>query len=114
MPAISVKTSTALSGAAKEAIKASLGQAITLIPRKSEKWLMVLFEDNVDIYLGGEKDEPTAFIETSLFGSASKEDYDALTKEITAIFTQHTGVAPARIYIKYTETPYWGWNGKNF
>lgn len=114
MPAISIKTSAPLNAADKTAIKQSLGRIIAIVPRKSERWLMVLFETVDDIYLGGEKDEPAAFIEVGLFGSASKETYDALTSEITAVFAQQTNISTARIYIKYTETPFWGWNGKNF
>ncbi|HML68478.1 MAG TPA: phenylpyruvate tautomerase MIF-related protein [Clostridia bacterium] len=114
MPAISIKTSAPLGAAAKMAIKQSLGQIITIVPRKSERWLMVLFENVDDIYLGGDKDEPAAFIEVGLFGSASKETYDALTREMMAVLTEKLNISGERIYIKYSETPFWGWNGKNF
>lgn len=114
MPAISIKTSAPLDMAVKTAIKQSLGQIIAIVPRKSERWLMVLFENVDDIYLGGDKDEPAAFIEVGLFGSASKETYDALTREMTAVLTEQVHISAERIYIKYTETPFWGWNGKNF
>ncbi len=114
MPAISIKTSTPLGTVAKTAIKQSLGQIITIVPRKSERWLMILFENVDDIYLGGDKNEPAAFIEVGLFGSASKETYDALTREMTAVLTEKLNISGERIYIKYSETPFWGWNGKNF
>ena len=52
MPAISIKTSAPLDMAVKTAIKQSLGQIIAIVPRKSERWLMVLFENVDDIYLG--------------------------------------------------------------
>ena len=37
-----------------------------------------------------------------------------MTADLTAILAEELGIAPDRVYVKYEETPYWGWNGSNF
>ena len=44
MPFINSKVSVPLTDSEKETLKGKLGQAISLIPGKSESWLMVGFE----------------------------------------------------------------------
>ena len=41
MPFINSKVSVSMSKEKKDAVKAKLGQAISLVPGKSENWLMV-------------------------------------------------------------------------
>ena len=47
MPYIETTASVAISGRKEQAIKERMGQAIELIPGKSEGWLMLSFHDNV-------------------------------------------------------------------
>ena len=49
MPFINSKVSVPLTDSEKETLKGKLGQAISLIPGKSESWLMVGFEDNYSL-----------------------------------------------------------------
>ena len=44
-----------ISAEKEEAIKQKLGQAIAIIPGKSEGWLMVGFEDEYTLYFKGNK-----------------------------------------------------------
>jgi len=53
VPFINSKVNVALSEEEKTALKTKLGQAISLIPGKSESWLMVGFEDNCSLYFKG-------------------------------------------------------------
>lgn len=55
MPFIGSKVSVKISKEKEEIIKKKLGEAIKLIPGKSETFLMVGFEDNYSLYFGGEK-----------------------------------------------------------
>lgn len=114
MPFINSKVTKVLKEAEKENIKKRLGETIELIPGKSENWLMVGFEDNLDLYFRGNKDEDTAFVEVKIFGKTSNEIYDMLTEKITDIFSEEANIARERIYVKYEEVDHWGWNGKNF
>ena len=97
----------------KETIKSKLGEAITLIPGKSENWLMVGFEDSYDLYFQGNQNEPTAFIEVSVYGRASADVCNRMTGAISTIFNEELGIPKNRIYIKYEEVENWGWNGAN-
>ncbi len=50
--------------------KQKLGEAIQIL-NKSETYLMVGFEDNYDLYMGGSKLDKGAYVSVSLFGQAS-------------------------------------------
>ena len=67
MPFIGTKTNVELSSQKKETIKQKLGQAISIIPGKSESWLMVSFEYVPDMYFKGNGDNAMAFIEVKIF-----------------------------------------------
>ncbi|AJH01882.1 hypothetical protein LF65_05361 [Clostridium beijerinckii] len=114
MPFIGSKVSVKISKEKEEIIKKRLGEAIKLIPGKSETFLMVGFEDNYSLYFGGEKLEKGAFIEVKIFGKSSKDAYDALTAEICNIYEKELDIPQDKIYVKYEEVANWGWNGKNF
>lgn len=113
MPFINSKVSVAMSREKKESIKAKLGEAITIIPGKSENWLMLGFEDSYDLYFQGNQNEPTAFIEVKVYGRLAASVCDELTGVICNIFQEELGIPKNRIYIKYEEVANWGWNGSN-
>ncbi len=112
MPYINVKTNAAVPAEKAQSIKSSLGQAITAIPGKSETWLMVGIEPEQMLWFQG-SDAPAAIVDVTIYGSASASAYDAMTGKVTAILSGELGIAPNRIYVKYAETEYWGWNGAN-
>lgn len=114
MPFINSKVTVKMSEEKKEAIKTKLGDAISLIPGKSENWLMVGFEDSYDLYFQGNKNEESAFVEVSIYGSASASVFDSLTGAICEIFESELSIPKNRIYVKYQEISNWGWNGSNF
>ncbi|MEY8351950.1 phenylpyruvate tautomerase MIF-related protein [Lachnospiraceae bacterium 54-53] len=114
MPFINSKVNVALSEEEKDILKTKLGQAISLIPGKSESWLMVGFEDNCALYFKGKNNTKIAFVEVKIFGRASERDYDRLTAEITRIYKEVLGITQDKIYVKYEEVEHWGWNGGNF
>ena len=114
MPFIGSKVSVKISKEKEEIIKKKLGEAIELIPGKSETFLMIGFEDEYSLYLGGEKLEKGAFIEVKIFGKASKDAYAKLTAAICNIYEEELGIPQNKIYVKYEEVENWGWNGSNF
>ena len=61
MPFIDSKVTVKMSEDKKEQIKAKLGQAIGLLG-KTESFLMVGFEDEYDLYMGGNKLDKGAFV----------------------------------------------------
>lgn len=111
MPFIEVKTNQTITD--KTALKSALGEAITAIPGKSEAWLMVELEGEKDMYFKG-SDAPCAMFEIAIFGKASDEAYDDLTKRICEISEKLLDVSADRTYVKYSEIEHWGFNNFNF
>ena len=114
MPFIDSKISVKITEEQEKELKTRLGQAISLIPGKSESWLMTGFEDDYHLYFRGDNSEPVAYIEVRLFGGPNKAAFQKMTEEITRIYGDVLGIAPDHMYIKYSATPDWGWNGGNF
>ena len=114
MPFINSKVTVKISAEKEEAIKQKLGQAIAIIPGKSEGWLMVGFEDEYTLYFKGNKCEKAAFVEVKIYGSASSQAYDQMTGEICRIYEEELGIPASQIYVTYQAIPDWGWNGGNF
>ena len=81
MPFIDSKVSVKVSKEQETEIKSRLGQAISLIPGKSESWLMVGIQDEYHLYFRGDDSRPMAFIEVRLFGSPDKEAYNSTINE---------------------------------
>ena len=114
MPYIKTTTNAEISKEKELALKTKLGQAIALIPGKSESWLMLSFEDNMKMYFKGDCSEEYAYVEVSIFGSASDAAYDRLTGAICGIINEELNIPMHNIYVKYEESTHWGWNGANF
>lgn len=86
MPFIGSRVTVKLTKEKKDTIKKRLGEAISLIPGKSESFLMVGFEDNYSLYFGGKELEKGAFVEVKIFGKATEEDYNKVTAAICSIY----------------------------
>ncbi len=114
MPFIHSKVTTKITKEQETTIKERLGQAIALIPGKSEQWLMLGFEPEMSMYFRGDNSQDIAFVEVSVFGSENPEAFNKLTGAICDIFNEVLGIAPDHIYVKYQAVTNWGWNGANF
>ena len=113
MPFIDSKITEKLSAEKKERIKAALGSSISAL-NKSESYLMVGISDNYDLWMAGEKLNKGAYVEVSLFGSASPDAYENMTAQICKIFKQELDIEGKNIYVTYHPISDWGWNGRNF
>lgn len=114
MPFINTKVNTTISKEDEILLKERLGEAISIIPGKSEQWLMLGFEDNIKMYFRGNNDEKIAFVEVKVFGGENKAAFNDLTAEICKIYNDILGIDKDKIYVKYETTTNWGWNGANF
>lgn len=113
MPFIDSKITLPVSPEKREAIKSELGTAISIV-EKPESFLMIGFEDEYDLYMGGKKLDKGAFVAVSLFGDASSEAYNKMTAEICRIYEEQLGIPGNAVYVTYTGVHDWGWNGRNF
>ena len=113
MPYIRTTVSKSINPGQRDILKSKLGNAIALIPGKSEAWLMLAFEDNMSMYFKGDNSADYAYVEVSLFGGASDAGYGP-PAAISEIISETLGIDSSNIYIKYEEAEHWGWNGSNF
>lgn len=114
MPFINSKVSVSMTGQQKETLKQKLGEAISIIPGKSEQWLMLELSDNCDLYFQGNNSLPSAFVEIKVFGSIPADCLDKMTETICGIYEDCLQIKKDRTYVKYEECSKWGWNGNNF
>lgn len=114
MPMMDTSVSVPLSAEAEERLKKEFGKAISLLPGKSEQWLMVRFEEKARLWFQGDNQQPAAFVEVKVFGSLDPAACDKLTARITEILEKELSIPPKRIYVKYEPVSVWGWNGANF
>lgn len=114
MPFIESKVSVKISEEQERELKERLGQAISLIPGKSESWLMLNFEDNCRMYFRGDNSSPIAFVDIRMFGNPNRAAFDKMTTEVTNIFGDVLGIPSDHMYIRYMATNEWGWSGSNF
>lgn len=113
MPFIDSKITLPVSQEQRETIKTELGKAVALLS-KPESFLMVGFEDNYDLYMGGKKLDKGAYVAVSLFGNASKSAYENMTAKICKLYEQELGIPGSAVYVTYHGVNDWGWNGQNF
>lgn len=116
MPIIRVHASTPISAAQQTTLKSVFGKAIETIPGKSEGWLMCQFLGDVPTFFAGSDDQPAAYIEVNAFARnpIASSVWEELTGKIMPAVSSELGIAADRIYIRYTATDDWGWNGGNF
>ncbi len=113
MPYIEFKTNISVEKEKTEKLLKAFGEKISLIPGKSETWLMDSVQDNVPMMFSG-KDDPCAIIKISIFGAAPAQSYEKLTDSICQTVHDMLGIPADRVYIRYDEIKYWGWNNSNF
>ena len=97
MPYIRTTVSTPLTEENKTNLKSKLGEAIALIPGKSESWLMLSFEDNMSMYFKGDNSAEYAYLEVSIFGSTSDAAYDRLSAALSEIINEELGIDRSNI-----------------
>ena len=113
MPFIDSKITVPVPQEKRDSLKAELGKAISILS-KPESYLMIGFEDNYDLYMGGKKLDKGAYVEVKLFGNASSTAYEKMTAEICSIYVKELGIPGNGIYVTYSGISDWGWNGRNF
>lgn len=113
MPFIDSKISVGVDKEKREAIKSQLGQAISVMS-KPESFLMLGFEDNYDLYMGGRRLDKGAYVSVSLFGTPSPAACEKMTKTICEIYEKELQIPGDCIYVTYHGVKDWGWDGRNF
>ena len=111
MPLIDTQTNVRITPEKEAILKSRLGEAITIFPGKTEQWLMLRFTDDCRMWFRGQSDLPLAMVEVKLLGRAERAVCDRATAEICRMFEEELGLAPEHVYVNYTFSDTWGWNG---
>ena len=114
MPYINTVTTKEITEEKKAALTRALGEAITLIPGKSESWLMLNFEGSAKMAFRGDGVTDCAMLEVEIFGKASADALCRLTQRLCSVTSEILAVPSDRIYVKYRECDKWGYDGSNF
>ena len=111
MPYIRTSTNIKIENEKLNNIKSKYGNAIRIMG-KTEDWLMLEFNDNVNMYFKGSNEAPVAFVDVKVLGSVNNSN--EMTKELTNIISSELGIEPNKIYIAYQGYSDWGFSGRNF
>lgn len=116
MPVIYTHVSTATTKEQRDHLKSAYGQAISILPGKSEAWLMCPFDDNMPIYFAGDDTQPVAYVEVNVFGRnpVDASTWERLSQAILAALETELSIPQNRVYVRETSTGNWGWNSGNF
>ena len=111
MPMINLQVSGSLTPNEKDAIVKELGQLISLMPGRAEKYLMVGIKDGYTHYLAGVKLERAAFIDLRLLGRESEKGQEAFVIAAQAALGRMLDIPIGNIYTNILEMPHWGARG---
>ena len=111
MPYIDAKLTGTVTPAQREVLKTELGKAIGLM-HKPESFLMIGFQDNYDLYFGGNKLEKGAYVSISMLGEPDRERDEAMTARVTELLREQLDIPPDCVYVSYQGIRDWGWRGR--
>ena len=114
MPYIKLTTTAKVTDEKCDLLKAAFGKAIQSFAGKSESWLMVAVDDGKRMWFRGDNSADTAMVDVELLGGVDPAQSETMTDCVCVILNEILGIAPDRIYVKYTGYKNWGWNGSNF
>ncbi len=114
MPYLHARVNCKVTETETAALRRGFGEAISLIPGKTERWLMVDIDDSASLSLAGDGERRLAMLEVEIFGKSTPAAYEALTARLTEIMGEVLGIAPDGVYVKYAEVDHWGFSGSNF
>ena len=112
MPHIQVNATCPIDREQEQQLIAQIGDAISLLPGMKAEYLMIRLEDDCRLFFGGTGS--CAFVEIDRFGRIPEEASQALTERLSDILERVLDISRDRMYLKYTENPYWGCHGHNF
>jgi len=111
MPMINLQVSGTLTPNEKDAVVEGLGQLISLMKGRSEKYLMVGIKDGYAHYLAGKKLERAAFMDLRLLGRESEVYQEAFVVAAQAMLSKMLDIPIGNIYTNILELPHWGARG---
>nr|MDD6335770.1 hypothetical protein [bacterium] len=110
MPYVGVTVSKKLADSQKEQLKAALGQAISLIPGKTQSVLMVAILDGQSLYYAGEAQPDCAFVDVRLKGEAEVA-YKKSFAQAASRAVKEIGGVEGQVFMTFSCFEQWGSDG---
>ena len=110
MPFIVTRANVPISATQEVALKERFGRAIARVPGKSEAGLLLAFEGDAHLWLAG-GNEPTAYVEASIFANEGHAGYGAFAAEAATALGNVLGIPPERVYMRFSDIPVWSVGG---
>ncbi|MDE6953844.1 MAG: hypothetical protein K2P09_08545 [Erysipelotrichales bacterium] len=111
MPFITFKTTKTLTLQQEVSLKEITGQLISILPNKSEEYLMIHIEDNQVMYFRG-KELECMKISVQLYKNADLSYKQTFTKKLIKEVEEITGIPASQIYLTIEEFENWGMDGE--
>lgn len=114
MPLLKLETTVAVTEEKRASLLTALSRIVAETTGKPEQYVMVTL-NQVSILMAG-KPGDAAFVDIRGIGGLDSKVNSQLSQKICQLLKESIGVAPARIYLNFTEVPAqnWGWNGQTF
>lgn len=114
MPYFAIQTNQVLDDMAKTDLSSKASTFIAELLGKSEAYVMVALETNVDLSFGA-SDQPAAFVTLRSIGLPT-EKCNALAAKISDFLENRLQVPKERVFIEFTNLhrDRFAWNGKTF
>lgn len=113
MPLIHVRTNLAVPEEKRICLQHKMQRAIPLLRGKEESWLMFELTEECFLWFEG-TDAPAAMVEVAVLGGLDAADCEALTERVSQEVSEVLQIPMPRIYVRYSQAPYWGGSVKEF
>lgn len=107
MPMVGVITNVSISHSARAELARGLGEAIQLIPGKSEDKLMLKLEGESVFYFKGRDDLPAAYVWADVSGHADEADYRRFGEAVAALLKRVLAIERKNLFLTVREIPFW-------
>lgn len=111
MPYISFKTTKVLTLQQELDLKTMAGRLISLLPNKTEDYLMIHIEDNQLMYFKG-KEIDCMMITCKVYGHPELSYKQEFVKELMKEAERITKIPVDNQYLTFSEEDHWGMNGE--
>lgn len=112
MPFVISRVSVEVSREQELELKRRLGEAIALVPGKSEAYLLVELEDRCHLFLAGSDEAAIAYLDVSIFGNEDHAGFDHFAAAATQAYHDVLGIDPSRIYLRFSDIASWSVAGR--
>ncbi len=108
MPYIRVSAAQKLTSEKQADLVKGLGEALSTIPGKDERGLIVDLEDGKTMFVGGMKQDNIVFADVRYYSNFEYHIKKRFTQAVLGVFAQVLGTKPEQAFLTITEYNSWG------